>query len=49
VEKFERDVSEWRGRSSLDLHSLVDEELKCLKGQMQKAHLEAQEAARRYL
>ena len=45
VEKFERVVGEWHGLSSSDLHPLVDEELKRLTAQMQKAHLEAQEAA----
>ena len=46
VEKFERDVGEWRRLSSLDLNPSVDEELEHLMAQMQKAHLEAQEVAK---
>ena len=46
MEKFEKDVGEWRHLSSSDLDSLVNEELERLMVQMQKAHLEAQEAAK---
>ena len=45
VENFERDVSEWRCLCSSDLTPLVDEELKHLITQMQKARLETQEVA----
>jgi len=41
VEKFERDVGEWCGLSSSDLNPSIDEELKRLMAQIQKAHLEA--------
>jgi len=37
VENFERDVGEWRHLSSSDLTPLVDEELKHLMAQKQKA------------
>ena len=46
VEKFERDVGDWCRLSSSDLNSSVDEELESLMAQIQKAHLEAQEAAK---
>ena len=45
VEKFEKDVGEWRCLSSSDLDSSVNEELEHLMVQMREAHLEAQEAA----
>ena len=45
VEIFEKDVGERRRLSSLDLTLSEDEELKRLTAQMQKAHLETQEAA----
>ena len=45
VEKFQRDVGEWRRLSSSDLAPSVDEKLKRLMAQMQKTHLETQEAA----
>ena len=46
VEKFEKDVGEWRHLSSSDLTPSVDEELKCVTVQMHKAHLEIQGAAK---
>ena len=46
VEKFEKDVGEWRHLSSSDLDSSVDEELECLVTQMREAHFAAQEAAK---
>ena len=44
VEKFEKDVGEWRHLSSSDLDSLVDEELE--RAQMREAHFTALEAAK---
>ena len=46
MEKFEKDVGEWRHLSSSDLTPSVDEELKRLAIQMHKAHLETQKAAK---
>jgi len=46
VEKFEKDVGEWRHLSNSDLDSLVDEEFEHLMAQMSEAHLAAQEAAK---
>jgi len=46
VEKFEKDVGEWRHLSSSNLDSSVDEELECLVAQMREAHFTAQEAAK---
>ena len=46
MEKFEKDVGEWRHLSSTDVDSSVDEELKCLVAQMHEAHLAAQEAVK---
>ena len=45
MEKFKKDVGERRRLSSLDLNPSIDEELKHLTAQIQKAHLEAQEVA----
>jgi len=42
VERFERNVDEWRHLSNLDLDSLVNEQLECLAAQMREAHLAAQ-------
>ena len=39
-------MGEWRRLSSSDLNPSVDEELKCLMSQMQKAHLKVQKAAK---
>ena len=49
VEKFKKDVGEWRQLSNLDLNPSVDEELERLMTQMQKAYLEVEEATKRYL
>ena len=46
VEKFEKDVDEWRHLSNSYLNPLVDEELERLMAQMQKVHLEVQEATK---
>ena len=46
VERPEKDASEWRHLSSLDLNSSVNEELEHLIPQMREAHLTAQEAAK---
>ena len=46
VEKFEKDVGEWRHLSSLDSDSSVDEELEHLMAQMREAYLAAHEAAK---
>ena len=45
MEKFEKDMGEWRHLSSAGFDSSVDEELESLKAQMQEAHFVAQEAA----
>ena len=46
MEKFKKDVGEWRQLSNLELNPSIDEELERLIAQMQKAHLEAQEVAK---
>ena len=46
MEKFEKDVGEWRHLSSSGLDSSVDEELERLMAQMREAHFVAQEAAK---
>ena len=40
MEKFERDVGEWRRLSSSDLNPSIGEEFKRLMAHMQKAHLD---------
>ena len=46
MEKFEKDVGEWRHLNSSDLDSSVDEELERLIIQMREAHFAVQEAAK---
>ena len=46
MEKFGKDIGEWRQLNNLGLNPSVDEELEHLMAQMQKAHLEAQEVAK---
>ena len=45
MENFERDMGEWHRLSSSDSTPSVEKEIKCLVAQMQKAHMETQEAA----
>ena len=45
MEKFEKDVGEWRHLISSDVASSVDEEFECLVVQMRETHFVAQEAA----
>jgi len=46
VDRFERDVDEWRRFSHSDLESSVNEQLAHLTAQMHEAHLATQEAAK---